>query len=82
MHGGCTGVLDLYYDFQFSVFVGFLEVQTSGSLCVYLFLVPYLGLFSFCLLVLSCSNVLVFVYFYSILFYYYPLEACFFVFFF
>lgn len=40
-----------------------------------LFLVLSLGLFSFCLLVLSDSNVLVF--FYGVILCYYSIEACF-----
>lgn len=39
---------------------------------------PLLGLFSFCLFVLSCSNVLGIILPYCIVFYYYPLEVCFF----
>ena len=63
-------ILFLFYFFFFTVqvlcvcimasrlvFMGFLSVQTRGSL----FLVPSLGLFSFCLFALSFSNVLVFV---------------------
>lgn len=46
--------------FSFSVFMGFVSVRTSASLSLYLFLVPFLGLFSFWLLVLFCSNVFVF----------------------
>jgi hypothetical protein len=41
-----------------------------------LILMPPLGLFLFSLLILSNLNVSVFVWFYYILFYYYPLEAC------
>ena len=60
--------------------MGFLSVQTSGSLCLYLFFVPFLGLFSLCLFVLSYPNVFVLFYriiLYYIIFYYYPLDACF-----
>lgn len=49
----------------------FLSVIISRSVI----LMPLLGLFSFCLSVLSNSNVLGFVWFYYILFYYYPVEA-------
>lgn len=40
---------------QFSVFVGFPGIWISGSLNLYLFLVPFLRLFYLCLLVLSYS---------------------------
>lgn len=49
----------------------FLSTQISGSLNLYLFLLPFLGL----LFVLSDSKVLVFVLLYYILFYSYSFEA-------
>ena len=70
--------LHIHYSFPFSVFMVFLSVQTSGSLI----LVPSLGFFSFCLFILSNSDVIGFVClfypvtFYFVIFYYYPLEAC------
>lgn len=65
--------VELYYDFQFSVFKGFLSVQISVSLHLYtcffcLFMAPFLLLFLLCY-----SDVLVF---FPILFYNYILEAC------
>lgn len=43
----------LYYGFPFSVFMGFLNLWISGSL----FVVPSLGLFSFCVFVLSICDI-------------------------
>jgi hypothetical protein len=60
MHRACRGpahCLCVYYGFQCSVFMGFLRVQTSGSLI----LVPFLGLFSSYWFVLSKFDVIVFV---------------------
>ena len=48
------GPWHIYYDIQFSVFIGFLSVQASVSLI----LMPYLGLFLF---VWSISDVIIFV---------------------
>jgi hypothetical protein len=44
-HGSLLGPLSIDYGFQFSVFMGFLSMLTSGSLIP----VPSLGLLSFCL---------------------------------
>lgn len=44
------------------LFVRFLSLQMCGSLYLYLFLVPVLGFFSFCLSALSYSGVLVLFY--------------------
>lgn len=44
------------------VFKRFRSVQTSGSLRLCLFLVPFLALLSFCVFILSCSDVLVMFY--------------------
>lgn len=50
--------LHTYYGFQFTVFMG---VWKNGCLCLYLFLVPFFGLLSFSLFVLSYSDVLIFI---------------------
>jgi hypothetical protein len=52
LQGSAPGLLPVYCGFRLSVSVGFLSVRTSGSLL----LVPCLGLFSFCLFVLSNSG--------------------------
>lgn len=57
----------LCYGFQFSDFMGFLSVKMNGSLT----LVPSLGLFSFCWLVLYNFYVIVFVLPCYILFYFF-----------
>lgn len=46
----------------FFPFSCFRSVQTSGSLRLCLFLVPFLALLSFCVFILSCSDVLVMFY--------------------
>lgn len=46
-----TGPLDVYMTSLFSVFMGFQSVWMSGSLNPYLFLMPVLGLFPFCMFV-------------------------------
>ena len=70
-----TGPLAEYYDFNFSVFMGFLSVQMSVYLHLNLFLVPFLGFSSFCFLfLLPYSGVLIFV-----LSYCYSLEVCLFL---
>lgn len=51
--------LVIHNSFQCSVFMWFLGVQMNGSLQQSLSLVPFLVLFSFSLLALSCPNVLV-----------------------
>lgn len=43
-----TGPLHIYYEFQFTIFMGYLRVPTRGYLCLYLSLVPFLGVFFFC----------------------------------
>lgn len=59
------GPLCIYYSIQCCTFMGFLSIQASGSLNLYLLLVPFLGLFpSVCL---SYSGVFVFVLSYYIL---------------
>ena len=45
----------------FFFFMGFLNMQVTEFLCLYVLLVPFLGLFFLCLLALSYSNMLVFV---------------------
>lgn len=65
LHRFVPGPMCLYYVFQFSVFMGFLSVQTSESLIR----VSFLGLFSFCCFVISNFNVTVFILSYFILFY-------------
>ena len=70
-----TSPLAVYYDFKFSVFMGFLSVQMSVYIHLNLFLVPFLGFSSFCFLfVLPYSGVLIFV-----LSYCYSLEVCLFL---
>lgn len=61
------------YGFQVYDFMGLLSVPTSRSPRLYLLLVPFLGVFSFCLFVLLYSDLLLF---YLIIFYYHPLDAC------
>ena len=63
LHGSAPVPLHIHYGFQFSVFMGFLNVQLSGSLS----LLPSLGLFSFCLfcLIPMCKFL-----FYLIIFYF------------
>lgn len=67
-----TTSLYIYYGFQLSIFMDFLNVRISGSLI----LVPSLELSSFCLFVLYNSDVFYLV-FYFISFYYYDLKDCF-----
>lgn len=62
----------IHYGFQLSVSMGLLSIRMRESLHLYLFLVPFLGLFSFSLLVLSYSNVLVFGFSYSVIILYKP----------
>lgn len=66
-----AGPLGIYYGSQLSALVGFLGMQPSQPLL----LVLSFGIFSFCLFVLSYSNVLTFKMDLSRL-YYYPLKAC------
>ena len=52
------------------------EKRKKVGLCIYMFLVSFLGLFSYCLLILSCFSVLYFAQSnYYIIWYYNPLEA-------
>lgn len=68
IHRACIIPLGTYHSFQYSVVMASLECVTSGSLHLYLFLVPFLGFFSFHLFVVSYSNMLVFVLYYHITF--------------
>lgn len=67
------------YGFQVYVSMEFLSLHTSVSLHLYLVFVHFLGLFSFCFLVLSYSNLFLLALYYYILSYYYPLDACLFL---
>ena len=64
----------IYNGFWFCIFMGFLGVQMSGCLSLYLIRMPFLGLCSCCLFVLSYSPV--FALSYYILFHCCPWEAC------
>lgn len=57
----CTTKLHLYHGFQFTAFVGFLSEWLTERMRGSQFPVPSLGLFSFSLLTLPKSDVLVFV---------------------
>lgn len=67
-----TGPLCIFYGFWFYALTGFLNVRMSGSLVLYIFLAPFLGLFAFSLycpiLMFFCCLIL--------FFNYYPLDAC------
>ena len=71
LHRSAPGPLHINYGSQLSTFMRVLSVGTSGSLI----LVPFLGLFSFCLFILSNCKVTVFVLSYYILLL--SLETCF-----
>lgn len=61
LHGSVPDPLCIYYSFQFSGFYGTLE---CGKECVFLILMPSLGLFSCCWFSLSNFNVMLFVFSY------------------
>lgn len=67
-----TNPLCIYYSFQFCAFIRFLNVRRNESLNLYLFLAPFLAYISFCMLVLSYSDVIDLFFSYNILFYYDP----------
>lgn len=57
------------------LFIEFLSICKSGSLHLYLFLMPFRGFFFFCLFISSYSRLFGSVLSYYILFYYHPLDA-------
>lgn len=70
LHGTASGLLCVYYGFQFSFFTGFLSVPMSE------FLFPYILLGSFSFACLFCPITMCQFLFYLVIFYSYSLAAC------